>query len=141
MILYTDTSALVPLVISEPSSPACAELWDAADRVAAARIVYVEACAALAMAERQERVSTRQANAARRAIDDLWVIIDVVELDHELMTTAAQLARTHSLRAYDATHCAAAIAVNDPELVAASGDARLLAAWQAESVATRDTNR
>ncbi len=141
VILYADTSALVPLVISEPSSPACAELWDAADRVAAARIVYVEARAALAMAERQERVSRRQANAARRAIDDLWVVIDVVELDHELMTTAAQLARTHALRAYDATHCAAAIAVNDPELVAASGDARLLAAWQAESVATRDTNR
>ena len=142
MILYADTSALVPLVISEPSSPACAELWDAADRVAAARIVYVEARAALAMAERQERVSRRQANAARRAIDDLWVVIDVVELDHELMTTAAQLARTHALRANDATHCAAAIAVNDPELVAASGDARLLAAWQAESVASeRDTNR
>ena len=106
-----------------------------------ARIVFVEAFAALAMAERLERVSRRQADAARRAVRDLWAVIDVVELDRELMTTAARLARTHSLRAYDATHCASAVAVNDPELVAASGDARLIAAWQAERVATRDTNQ
>jgi predicted nucleic acid-binding protein len=140
LILYADTSAFVPLVIDEPSSSACAELWDAADRVTAVRVMYVEACAALAMAERLGRVSRRQAALATRAIDDLWTAVDVVELDAVLMMEAARLARTRSLRGYDATHCAAALTLRDPELVAASGDAALLAAWHSEGVATRDTN-
>lgn len=57
-----------------------------------------------------------------------------------MTSRAAGLAMTHGLRGYDATHCAAAVAVNDPELVAASGDGRLLGAWQAEGVTVRDLN-
>lgn len=44
------------------------------------------------------------------------------------------------LRAYDATHCAAAIAINDDHLVAATGARRLLAAWHAEGLATWNPN-
>jgi uncharacterized protein len=57
------------------------------------------------------------------------------------MSTAAHLALVYSLRGYDATHCAAALAVLDSDLVAASGDKRLLAAWQQEGVAVRDTTK
>lgn len=32
MIVYLDTSAVVPLLIPEPSSAGCGELWDSADR-------------------------------------------------------------------------------------------------------------
>lgn len=139
MIVYVDTSALVPLLIDEPTSAACGELWDSADRVTCTRLAYIEAVAAVALAERMDRISATEARAGLAVLDELWPVVDVIELDQELMSEAARLAVLHGLRGYDATHCAAAIAANDLELVAASGDTRLLAAWRAEGVAVRDT--
>jgi predicted nucleic acid-binding protein len=140
VILYVDTSALVPLLIDQSTSDACGELWDAADNVTATRLAYIEAAAALAMAKRMGRITTSKARAGRSVLDDLWQVVDVIELDHELMSAAATLAVAHGLRGYDATHCAAAVAVKDDQFVAASGDARLLAAWRAEGIAVRDTS-
>ena len=60
MILYLDTSAFVPLLIAEPTSQTCGALWDAADRLATTRLTQVEAAAALAMAERLGRSTTRR---------------------------------------------------------------------------------
>jgi hypothetical protein len=140
VIVYVDTSALVPLLIEEPTSEACGELWDGADSITVTRLAYIEAVAALALAERMGRISEEQASDGHAALDDLWPLVDVIELDPVLMSEAARLAVVHGLRGYDATHCAAAIAVNDAELVAASGDARLIAVWQAEGVAVRDTH-
>lgn len=141
MILYVDTSALVPLVIDEPSSEACGELWDAAERIATTRLAYIEASAALAMAQRLDRVSIAAASAGRQILKVLWTDIDVIELDEQLMSLAALMAHTHSLCGYDATHCAAAVALNDDHVVAATGDSRLLAAWQTEGIAVRYTNQ
>ena len=140
MIIYVDTSALVPLLINEPTSEACGELWDSADSITVTRPAYVEAIAALAMAQGMGRISMEEATDGRSVLDDLWPVVDVIELDRELMFEAARLAVVHGLRGYEATHCAAAVAVNDAEFVAASGDARLLTAWRAEGVAVRDTN-
>lgn len=140
MILYVDTSALVPLLVEEPTSQACGEVWDAADDVIATRLAYVEATAALAMAERLGRITAAHVRGGLSVLDDLWAAVQVIELDGVLMSAAAGLAVTHGLRGYDATHCAAAVAANDTELVAASGDVRLLAALHAEGVAVRDTN-
>lgn len=140
MILYIDTSALVPLLVDEPTSDDCGELWDSADSVTTTRLAYIEAVAALAQAARMGRITVNQVRGARSVLDDLWSVVDVIELDRALMTGAADLAIAHGLRGYDATHCAAAIAANDAELVAASGDSRLLTAWRAEGVAVRDTN-
>ena len=140
MIIYVDTSALVPLLINEPTSEACGELWDSADSITVTRLAYVEAIAALAMAQGMGRISVEEATEGRSILDDLWPVVDVIELDRELMFEAARLAVVHGLRGYEATHCAAAVAVNDAEFVAASGDARLLTAWRAEGVAVRDTN-
>jgi len=140
VIIYVDTSALVPLLINEPTSEACGELWDSADSITVTRLAYIEAVAALAMAQGMGRISMEEATDGRSVLDDLWPVVDVIELDRELMFEAARLAVVHGLRGYEATHCAAAVAVNDAEFVAASGDARLLTAWRAEGVAVRDTN-
>jgi predicted nucleic acid-binding protein len=139
VILYVDTSALGPLLVDEPTSADCGELWDGADSVTSTRLAYIEAVAALSQAGRMGRIAAQTVRGARSVLDDLWPVVDVIELDQALMADAADLAVGHGLRGYDATHCAAAIAANDPELVAASGDARLLAAWRAEGVAVRDT--
>ena len=139
MIVYVDTSALVPLLIDEPTSAACGEFWDAADSVTCTRLAYIEAVAAVAMAELMGRISATEARDGRAVLDELWPAVDVIELDQELMSEAARLAVLHGLRGYDATHCAAAVAANGIEFVAASGVKRLLAAWRAEGVAVRDT--
>jgi predicted nucleic acid-binding protein len=141
VILYLDTSALVPLLIEEPPSRICGELWDAADSVTSVRLTYIEAAAALAMAERMGRISAEDEAAGRAVLDELWTSVDVVEVDHDLMTAAARVARTQALRGYDATHCAAGIALDDPEVVAASGDGRLIAVWRSAGLAVHDTNR
>lgn len=140
MIVYVDTSVLVPLLIEEPSSARCGELWDGADTVTATRLAYVESVAALAHGARLGRISACMAGEARAVLDDLWTAVDVIEIDAELMRIAGDLALAHGLRGYDATRCAAAMAVNDDQLVAATGDQRLLAAWAAEGVATWNAN-
>lgn len=139
MILYVDTSALIPLLIAEPTSEGCGELWDGADDVTSTRLAYIEAVAALAQAERMGRISPRELRGARSVLDELWSVVDVIEIDQALMTDAARLSVAHALRGYDATHCAAAVAANDAQLVAASGDSRLLAAWRTEGVTVRNT--
>ncbi len=46
----------------------------------------------------------------------------------------------HGLRGYDAVHCAAALWVAGPDLVAATGDPELLSAWRDDGLSVVDTN-
>lgn len=138
MIVYLDTSACVPLLVAEPTSGACQQLWDAADDVVGTRLLHVEASAAVAAAERSSRLSGEQAAGARSVLDDLWSQVSVVELDGALMREASLLALRLGLRGYDAVHCAAAVSLHDPDLVAASGDRDLLRAWTGLGVAIFD---
>jgi len=141
LIVYVDTSAVVPILIAEPTTYACRRIWDDADRRMSSRLTYVEAAAALAMAERQGRVSAGEYDGAWSNFVEIWPDVDVVDLTTELAATATGLARSLALRGYDAVHCASAAELNDPEMVAASGDARLLAAWRSLGVAVLDTNQ
>ena len=72
MIAYFDTSALVPLLVDEPSSSACRRLWDDADDVVSTRLAYVEAAAALCRARRLGRLTSRRQRAALRSLEELW---------------------------------------------------------------------
>lgn len=103
------------------------------------RLTYVEAAAALAQAARMRRVRQRHHSAAVRLLDQLWSEFDVVDVDDPLARRAAALATDFTLRGYDAVHCASAEQIGDGDLVAASGDRRLLAAWRELGVATADT--
>jgi predicted nucleic acid-binding protein len=140
MIAYFDTSALVPLLVDEPSSSACRRLWEDADDVVAARLGYVETAAALSQARRLGRLTSRRQRAALRALDELWSQMQIAEVDQLLVERAAQVADEFALRGYDAIHCAAALVLNDETLVAAAGDRQLLTAWHALGVNTYDTN-
>lgn len=139
MIVYLDTSAIVPLLVEEATTAACLRLWDDADRMLSCRISYAEVAAALAMAERQRRVTEGEHDSAWSTFEDLWADLDVIEVSADLTRSAAAMARPYALRGYDSVQCAAAQAVQDPDLVAASGDRRLLDAWHALGMATYDT--
>ena len=140
MIAYLDTSALVPLLIEEPASPICERLWDDADDVVSVRIAYVEAAAAIAQACRLGRVTRAQQRDAIKLLDGKWEQLQIVEVDEPLVRRAGALADIHNLRGYDATHCAGAESINDVDVVAAAGDAKLLAAWRALGVNTVGVN-
>ncbi|ORW78676.1 twitching motility protein PilT [Mycobacterium riyadhense] len=45
------------------------------------------------------------------------------------------------MRGYDAVHCASAEQLDDDDVVAASGDQRLLTAWLELGIATYDINQ
>lgn len=139
MIGYLDTSALVPLLIDEATTAACLRFWDDCDTVVTNRIAYAETAAALAMAERLCRIDTPAHDAAMDTLDRLWPQCDIVEIDERLVRRAANLARQESLRGYDAVHCASAELLTDPDLVAATGDAALLSAWNRLGIDTYRT--
>ncbi|WP_330250515.1 type II toxin-antitoxin system VapC family toxin [Nocardia sp. NBC_00565] len=140
MIGYLDRSAFVPLLVSEPSSDACRRFWDDADAVVSSRMLYVETAAALAQAHRMARLDDAAYASCRGLLDQLWPQLEVIEVDEELIRRAAELTGLLALRGYDAVHCAAAEQLEDPDLVVASGDKRLLDAWKSLRLATFDTN-
>lgn len=139
MIVFFDTSALLPLVVEEPSTPLCQRLWEDADSVVVSRLAYVETAAALALAERVDRVTDEQVSSAWDSFLELWPQVHVVDADESVIETAAGLTRPHGLRGYDAVQCASAVAIADEETVAASGDRRLLDAWGRLGVAVANT--
>lgn len=140
MICYLDTSALVPMFVAEPGTTRARDLWVRAAGVASCRLVYVEAAAALAQARRKDRLDAMAHDLATKLLDHMYDELDVVTIDDRLIRRAAELARRFALRGYDAVHCAAAEQLAGPDLVAASGDRRLLKAWRELGLATADTN-
>jgi predicted nucleic acid-binding protein len=140
VIGYLDTSAFVPLLVDEPASPACRRFWDDADVVVSSRLLYLETAAALAHARRMGRLTEGERRKARRRLDQMWAEMDAIELDHRVAARAADLAHRLSLRGYDAVHCASAEQLDGNDVVAASGDQQLLAAWLQLGMAIYDTN-
>ena len=66
MIAYFDTSTVIPLIIDEPSTPRCNQVWNEASRVLSVRLLYPEARAALARAHRMGRVDPSPSQSVRR---------------------------------------------------------------------------
>ena len=125
MIAYFDTSAIIPLLIGEPTSDQCTRLWNDATRIVCARLVYPEARAALARAVRMGRISSTQTEIATAELDDLVGQIDFVEITDDLARSAGRLAQRFGLRGYDAVHLAAGITIIDDEAVFVTRDAHL----------------
>lgn len=139
MIAYLDTSVFVPLMLTaESASTACLDFWLTADMVVSTRLLYVESVSALARGERGGRLVGDQYARSVTLLDSLYVEVQLIDIDEGLMHVAADMARRFGLRAYDAVHCAAAAQLDEPDLVAGSGDKRLLAAWRELDVATFD---
>jgi uncharacterized protein len=122
VIAYFDTSAIVPLIIAEAGTEVCNRIWTEATRVVGVRLLYPEARAALARAQRMGRLTHNQLAAAVSELDAIFVELDVIEITAELARAAGDLAQEHGLRGYDAVHLAAARSVADEELVLTTGD-------------------
>ena len=97
MIAYFDTSAIVPLVVDEPTTETCQRLWTESTRVVSVRLIYPEARAALARAGRMGRLTRSQLNAAVLELDSLIEQVDVIELSPDIARSAGELAQQHGL--------------------------------------------
>lgn len=93
-----------------------------------ASVGYTEARAALAAARRQRRLSATGLGFAKAELLRLWNDVDVQQLDDQLVHLAGETAESFSLRALDAVHLAAALALDDPDLVVATWDEHLRSA-------------
>lgn len=139
--MYFDTSAIVAIVIEEPSSMVASRLWDEADRVVSSRLVYVETRAALAMAQRLDRIDERGLQDAVDEFETLHDQLDLIDVTEELIREAGELAEQLSLRGYDAIHLASALLVDDQEMALAAGDQSLLTAAREMGIAIADLTR
>lgn len=128
MIVYFDTSAVVPILVDEPTSDGAIELWSRAERIVSSRLVYAEARAALGLARRLDRLDSRQLGRAVGNLEQILEDVDLVEVTDLLVRRAGELAERLALRGYDAVHLASAELVADRDLVLATGDKQLLAA-------------
>lgn len=92
-------------------------------------IAYVEMSAALAKAERMQRISAADHHVVWTKFQSDWLAMTRISVDEVLLQRAAALARSFGLRAYDGVHLAAAervcVAVGATNLVFACFDAKL----------------
>ena len=127
-MLYLDSSALVKLYVREAHSAEMLALARKSPQWLCHQVGYVEVRAALAAAERFERISAQaRSQAVVRFVKD-WRHISQVQLDDALLERAAELAEGFGLRGYDSVHLAAANRIRDAvgeQLVFASFDERL----------------
>jgi predicted nucleic acid-binding protein len=142
LIAYIDTSALVPVLIDEQTSPLCAEIWESAERLVSTRLVEIEAATALHRAQRLERISQPILLAALRLLDGFMTDLDIIEIDQDLVRRARQCAEVAPLRGYDAVHCAAGLlTATAVGAVLVSGDQQLLTTWRQLGASVVDLNR
>jgi len=135
LIVYFDTSAVLPLVIEEPGSQIASRLWDEAERVVSSRLVYAEGRAAMAMALRMKRLDGQDLRSAVDSFEILHNQLHIVEITEGLVHRAGAMAEQFDLRGYDAVHLASVEEIADLEVVLAARDRNLLAAAETLGIA------
>jgi predicted nucleic acid-binding protein len=93
-------------------------IWNAADTVASARLIYPETRAALAAAQRAKRVPGRALPSVLLSLEERFADLELIELSGIVARAAGAAAERFALRANDAIHLASALAI--PEEVTVS---------------------
>lgn len=100
---------------------------DDADGWFICRIGFVESVCAVGLVAGQ---------AAAQLVRGEWGAMNVLEVDQDLVETAAELAFSHELRSLDALHLAAALLLPQDDLMLATWDRRMHAAALAHGIRT-----
>jgi predicted nucleic acid-binding protein len=122
LIAYFDTSALIKTLLEEDGSPLADEVWSRSSLRIASCLVYPEARAALAAAERGDRIDERSRRLAVDDLDSACAAMVLIGVDWVLAQRAGEIAERHALRGYDAMHLAAALDSNAADLVLVTWD-------------------
>lgn len=111
--------------MDEPGTEEAKQAYADADGVRSTAIAHVEATAALARMRKGKRLTPSQLRHGLDDLEGLWRGLYVHAVNDELLARAAQSARDHSLRAYDAVHLASALSF-------ANGETLEFACWDKE---------
>lgn len=110
------------LLVREQGSEVAEELWNAADLRVASELLYPEARAALASAERAARLSADELRGAVRDLEQAMSAMTLLGVDRALSRRAGELAEAHALRGYDAVHLATALMIEPSRFVLITWD-------------------
>ena len=136
MNAYFDTSALVKLLAAQEAGADLARaMWDSTDLAFTSRIAYVEARAALAAGSRSGRVAGTEPREGRRALEEFFQAMDLIDVTPEIVRAAGDLAEAHVLRGYDAVHLAALLTLDPEDTVLVTWDRELAWAGYASGLA------
>ncbi|MEO8083208.1 MAG: type II toxin-antitoxin system VapC family toxin [Ardenticatenales bacterium] len=141
---FWDTSAIVPLIVSEHQSDAMRARFTADPTIVVWWATRVEVASAISRREHAGVISSGDATTLLRTLDALaltWLEVQPVAAIRPL---ARRLLRTHPLRAADALQLAAAVAFADgrPESVSfVCLDERLSSAAQREGLSLVDADQ
>jgi len=108
VLLFCDTSALIKLLIDEPNSAKIHQVTERAGLIAACRITWAEAMAAMARRQRDDPTSAEEIESARQRLSMLWSSFTIVEVSQKLVEAAGRFADGFALRGYDSVQLAAA---------------------------------
>jgi len=112
-VRFWDSSAIVPLLVEEASTPRLLELYREDPEVVVSWTTRVECASALARVERDGLGSAAEVAAVFRRLDlvaDRWFEVEPTDEQRE---TARRLLRIHPLRAADALQLAAAVIASE----------------------------
>jgi len=116
---------LIKLLVDEPGAEEARNAYSEADGIRTTAIAHVEATAALARMRKGQRLTPTQLSRALEDLESIWRSIFSHAVNDALLVKAAESARTHSLRAYDAVHLGGALAF-------ATGEELDFACWDRE---------
>ena len=105
---FWDSSALVPLLVAEDTTPWLEALFEDERSVAVWWATEVECTSAIARLERMDLLSPQETNAAFQQLQELvrvWHVVDPVEA---VRLSSKRFLRVHDLRAGDSLQLAAA---------------------------------
>lgn len=116
---------MIKLLVDEAGCQEARSAYSEANGVRTTAIAHVEATAALARMRKGKRLTSAQLNRALDDLESIWRGIFSHAVDDALLAKAAESARTHSLRAYDAVHLGGALSF-------AGGEELDFACWDRE---------
>jgi predicted nucleic acid-binding protein len=109
-------------VVVEDGSEVASELWGSAHPAASSILAYPEGRAALATAQRVNRLRKDVHAEALVAFEGLYAELVTIGVDQELARIAGEHAEQLGLRGYDAVHLTTALELGDEEVVLVTWD-------------------
>ena len=139
MIAFVDTSAFVPLFITDEPRDLIDSVFDEVETFACSRLASVEMTKVLRRREQAGQISASQGRRLAAAFEEWFSGCYVLDLNRAVARSASAVIRRHGLKVADAVHLTTALLIRDDsqeEVVFCTADLELRAAAANEGFRT-----